>query len=77
MLGRIVVAAGASSVPVNTVLGVLLADSEDASAIERALAEQGVAPAAAPAAPAPAAATPASSSCAATATARARHVPRA
>ncbi|AUT44831.1 pyruvate dehydrogenase complex dihydrolipoamide acetyltransferase [Achromobacter sp. AONIH1] len=68
VLGRIVVAAGASSVPVNTVLGVLLADGEDASAIERALAEQGVAPAAAPAAPAPAAATPASSSCAATAT---------
>ncbi|MFG0227533.1 biotin/lipoyl-containing protein, partial [Achromobacter sp. 413638] len=62
VLGRIVVAAGASSVPVNTVLGVLLADGEDASAIERALAEQGVAPAAAPAAPAPAAATPASSS---------------
>ena len=58
VLGRIVVAAGASSVPVNTVLGVLLADGEDASAIERALAEQGVAPAAAPAAPAPAAATP-------------------
>ena len=50
VLGRIVVAAGASSVPVNTVLGVLLADGEDASAIERALAEQGVAPAAAPAA---------------------------
>lgn len=68
VLGRIVVAAGASSVPVNTVLGVLLADGEDASAIERALAEQGVPPAAAPAAPAPAAATPASSSCAATAT---------
>ena len=42
MLGRIVVAAGAASVPVNTVLGVLLADGEDASAIERALAEQGV-----------------------------------
>ena len=31
----------------NTVLGVLLADGEDASAIERALAEQGVTPAAA------------------------------
>ncbi|WZB62324.1 pyruvate dehydrogenase complex dihydrolipoamide acetyltransferase [Achromobacter xylosoxidans] len=43
VLYRIVVAAGASSVPVNTVLGVLLADGEDASAIERALAEQGVA----------------------------------
>lgn len=51
VLGRIVVAAGASSVPVNTVLGVLLADGEDASAIERALAEQGVAPAAAPGGP--------------------------
>ena len=77
VLGRIVVAAGAASVPVNTVLGVLLADGEDASAIERALAEQGVTPAAAPAAAAtaaavtaaaaPAAATP-PSSCAATAT---------
>ena len=56
VLGRIVVAAGAASVPVNTVLGVLLADGEDASAIERALAEQGVTPAAAPAAAATAAA---------------------
>ena len=67
VLGRIVVAAGASSVPVNTVLGVLLADGEDASAIERALAEQGVAPAAAPAA-GTGCRNPASSSCAATAT---------
>ncbi|WP_088143073.1 pyruvate dehydrogenase complex dihydrolipoamide acetyltransferase [Achromobacter xylosoxidans] len=59
VLGRIVVQAGAASVPVNTVIGVLLAQGEDASAIDRALAEAGAAVqpavAAAPAAaPAPA-----------------------
>jgi len=67
VLGRIVVQAGAASVPVNTVIGVLLAQGEDASAIDRALAEAGAAvlPAAAPtaepapAAPATAAAAPA------------------
>ena len=44
VLGRIVVLAGAASVPVNTVIGVLLAPGEDASAIDRALAESGAAP---------------------------------
>lgn len=43
VLGRIVVQAGAASVPINTVIGVLLADGEDASAIDRALAEKGAA----------------------------------
>jgi len=54
VLGRILVPAGAASVPINTVIGVLLADGDDASAIDRALAEHGgpavAAPAAAPAA---------------------------
>ena len=51
VLGRIVVQAGAASVPVNTVIGVLLVQGEDATAIDRALAEAGAAqPAAAPAA---------------------------
>lgn len=66
VLGRIVVQAGAASVPVNTVIGVLLAQGEDASGIDRVLAEAGAAatPSAAPAptaapAPAPAAETPA------------------
>ncbi|MBR8655702.1 2-oxo acid dehydrogenase subunit E2 [Achromobacter sp. Marseille-Q0513] len=71
VLGRIVVAAGTASVPVNTVLGVLLAAGEDASAIERALAEQGVDPSAAPAASAPAAAAPAAAASAAAASAAA------
>ncbi|MEB3095303.1 pyruvate dehydrogenase complex dihydrolipoamide acetyltransferase [Achromobacter sp. D10] len=60
VLGRIVIQAGAASVPVNTVIGVLLAHGEDASAIDRALAEAGAAaqPAAAPTPePAPAAVT--------------------
>lgn len=58
VLGRIVVQAGAASVPINTVIGVLLADGDDASAIDRALAEHGGAATAAPAAAAePAAAT--------------------
>ncbi|MDM9562040.1 lipoyl domain-containing protein, partial [Bordetella petrii] len=47
VLGRIVVPAGAASVPVNAVLGVLLEAGEDAAAIEAALA--GHADAAAPA----------------------------
>ncbi|WP_454677960.1 pyruvate dehydrogenase complex dihydrolipoamide acetyltransferase [Achromobacter marplatensis] len=55
VLGRIVVQAGAASVPINTVIGVLLADGDDASAIDRALAEHGGAATAAPAAPAAAA----------------------
>ncbi|MFF7395246.1 pyruvate dehydrogenase complex dihydrolipoamide acetyltransferase [Achromobacter sp. NPDC008082] len=55
VLGRIVVPAGAASVPINTVIGVLLADGDDASAIDRVLAEQGGA-AASPAAPATASA---------------------
>ncbi|WP_454675572.1 pyruvate dehydrogenase complex dihydrolipoamide acetyltransferase [Achromobacter pestifer] len=54
VLGRIVVQAGAASVPINTVIGVLLAEGDDASAIDRALAEH--AGAAAPAAPIAAAA---------------------
>ena len=41
VLGRIVVPAGAASVPINTVIGVLLEQGDDASAIERVLAEQG------------------------------------
>ncbi|QVQ25894.1 pyruvate dehydrogenase complex dihydrolipoamide acetyltransferase [Achromobacter deleyi] len=75
VLGRIMVQAGAASVPINTVIGVLLADGEDASAIDRALAEHGAADAApaqvataapavtaAPASAAPASAAPASPS---------------
>ncbi|CAB3857529.1 Dihydrolipoyllysine-residue succinyltransferase component of 2-oxoglutarate dehydrogenase complex [Achromobacter animicus] len=46
VLGRIVVQAGPGSVPINTVIGVLIADGEDAAAIDRALAEQGGAAAA-------------------------------
>ncbi len=58
VLGRIVVQAGVASVPINTVIGVLLADGDDASAIDRALAEHGGAATAAPAAAAePVAAT--------------------
>jgi len=41
VLGRIVVQAGPASVPINTVIGVLIADGEDAAAIDRALAEHG------------------------------------
>ncbi|AYD66903.1 pyruvate dehydrogenase complex dihydrolipoamide acetyltransferase [Achromobacter sp. B7] len=47
VLARIVVPAGAASVPINTVIGVLLAEGEDASAADRALAEHGGAAAAA------------------------------
>ena len=65
VLGRIVVPAGAASVPINTVIGVLLADGDDASAIDRVLAEQGGAAAAvAPAATPTAAASAATSSAA-------------
>lgn len=56
VLGRIVVPAGAASVPINTVIGVLLADGDDASAIDRVLAEHGGAAVAVAAAAAPAAA---------------------
>jgi len=56
VLGRIVVPAGAASVPINTVIGVLLADGDDASAIDRLLAEHGGAAAVVAAAAAPAAA---------------------
>ncbi|MEN4922641.1 biotin/lipoyl-containing protein, partial [Achromobacter spanius] len=62
VLGRIIVQAGPASVPINTVIGVLVADGEDAAAIDRALAEHGGATATAaatPAAAAPAAAAPA------------------
>ncbi len=41
VLGRIVVQAGPASVPINTVIGVLLAPGEDAAAIDQALAENG------------------------------------
>lgn len=41
VLGRIVVQAGPASVPINTVIGVLLAPGEDAAAIDQALAESG------------------------------------
>lgn len=41
VLARIVVPAGAASVPINTVIGVLLEQGDDASAIDRVLAEQG------------------------------------
>ncbi|KXJ63961.1 branched-chain alpha-keto acid dehydrogenase subunit E2 [Achromobacter xylosoxidans] len=41
VLGRIVVQAGPASVPINTVIGVLVVDGEDAAAIDRALAEHG------------------------------------
>nr|WP_255467952.1 pyruvate dehydrogenase complex dihydrolipoamide acetyltransferase [Achromobacter sp. UMC71] len=43
VLGRIVVPAGAASVPINTVIGVLLAPGEGAAEIEQALAQGGVA----------------------------------
>lgn len=54
VLGRIVVRAGPASVPINTVIGVLLAPGEDANAIDQALAEHGAD--AAPAGPSTAAA---------------------
>ncbi|WMD19855.1 pyruvate dehydrogenase complex dihydrolipoamide acetyltransferase [Achromobacter seleniivolatilans] len=69
VLGRIVVQAGAASVPINTVIGVLLADGDDASAIDRALAENGGAAAAATATPAAAPAAAAAVQAAPSATA--------
>ncbi|OAE56080.1 pyruvate dehydrogenase complex dihydrolipoamide acetyltransferase [Achromobacter xylosoxidans] len=80
VLGRIVVQAGPASVPINTVIGVLIADGEDAAAIDRALAEHGgaaaaagsaagasTAGAAAPGASAPGASAPAASAASASA----------
>lgn len=69
VLGRIVVQAGPASVPVNTVIGVLLAPGEDASAIDKALAEHGAQSAAQPAVAQPAAAPAAATYAAATPTA--------
>jgi len=81
VLGRIVVPAGAASVPINTVIGVLLADGDDASAIDRVLAEHGGAAAAVAAAAAPAAAAstaaPAATSAAASSAAPAAAAPKA
>ncbi|CUJ56552.1 pyruvate dehydrogenase complex dihydrolipoamide acetyltransferase [Achromobacter kerstersii] len=71
VLGRIVVPAGAASVPINTVIGVLLADGDDASAIDRVLAEHGGAAAAVAAAAAPAAAASTAASAAASSAASA------
>ncbi|MFY2643515.1 pyruvate dehydrogenase complex dihydrolipoamide acetyltransferase [Achromobacter insuavis] len=64
VLSRIVVQAGPASVPINTVIGVLLAPGEDASAIEKALAEHGAGAAASAAAATAAAATAAATSAA-------------
>ncbi|MGS1105155.1 pyruvate dehydrogenase complex dihydrolipoamide acetyltransferase [Achromobacter anxifer] len=79
VLGRIVVQAGAASVPVNTVIGVLLAQGEDASAIDRALAEAGAAVQPATAAAAAAASAPAGNAavCAAANSAAAPAAPQA
>ena len=44
VLGRIVVPAGTASVPINTVIGVLLAPGEGAADIDQALAQSGAAP---------------------------------
>lgn len=74
VLGRIVVQAGPASVPINTVIGVLLAPGEDAAAIDQALAENG-AQAAKPAAPA--ATAPAVTASATTANAASTAVPAA
>jgi len=68
VLGRIVVQAGPASVPINTVIGVLLAPGEDASAIDKALAEHGAQSAAQPAVAQPAAAPAAATYAAATPT---------
>lgn len=72
VLGRIVVQAGAASVPINTVIGVLLAEGDDASAIDRALAEHAGA-----AAPAAVSAAPIAATATATATATTEPVPAA
>ncbi|CUJ35843.1 pyruvate dehydrogenase complex dihydrolipoamide acetyltransferase [Achromobacter ruhlandii] len=68
VLGRIVVQAGPASVPINTVIGVLLAPGEDGSAIDKALAEHGAQSAAQPAVAQPAAAPAAARYAAATPT---------
>lgn len=70
VLGRIVVQAGPASVPINTVIGVLVADGEDAAAIDRALAEHGgaaVAAGSAAGASAPGASAPGASAASASA----------
>lgn len=79
VLGRIVVQAGPASVPINTVIGVLLAPGEDAAAIDQALAENGAqaAKSAAPAATAPAAAASATTANAASTAAPAAAAPAA
>ena len=58
ILGKILVAEGTEGVPVNQLIGLILEDGEDASALEAALAPV-AAPAAPPAAAAPAPAAPA------------------
>ena len=58
LLGKILVAEGTEGVPVNQLIGLILEDGEDASALEAALAPV-AAPAAPPAAAAPAPAAPA------------------
>lgn len=69
VLGRIVVQAGPALVPINTVIGVLLAPGEDAAAIDKALAENGAQAAAAkPAAAAAAAVSTAAAPAAAAST---------
>ncbi|EGP47022.1 pyruvate dehydrogenase complex dihydrolipoamide acetyltransferase [Achromobacter insuavis] len=79
VLGRIVVQAGPASVPINTVIGVLLAPGEDAAAIDQALAENGTQAAkpAAPAATAQAATAPATTANAASTAALAAAAPAA
>lgn len=75
VLGRIVVQAGPASVPINTVIGVLLAPGEDAAAIDRALAENGAQAALKPAAPAAATQPAAAPAAAATANAASTAAP--
>ncbi|WP_241070469.1 pyruvate dehydrogenase complex dihydrolipoamide acetyltransferase [Achromobacter insuavis] len=79
VLGRIVVQAGPASVPINTVIGVLLAPGEDAAAIDQALAENGAQAAkpAAAAATAQAATAPATTANAASTAAPAAAAPAA
>ena len=69
VLGRIVVPAGATAVPINTVIGVLLADGDDESAIDHALKEHGGAAAGSPGSTAPRVATSAGAASAAAASA--------
>lgn len=79
VLARIVVQAGPASVPINTVIGVLLAPGEDAAAIDQALAENGAQAAkpAAAAATAQAATAPATTANAASTAAPAAAAPAA